>query len=160
MRVASERNDFSTARVAVLESSKFAFQLTRSMLAGFGFRQIIGFETATEAMEKLAILSVDLFLCDPHPSTDESFAALRTLRESRFGETAIAPMIIVTSNVGIDVMMAAKECQADFVIAKPFSPQVLLERIIWSAKRPERRDALTKPSVLISASGGNEVELW
>ncbi|MBY0564106.1 MAG: response regulator [Hyphomonadaceae bacterium] len=150
--------NFSGVRVGVLESSKFAFHMLRNVLAGYGFRSIAAFDTPAEALSKLAIMPVDVFFIDPIGRHRAVFAAARTLREPRFGETSIAPFAVITTEVSLDVMKLARESGVDAVIAKPFSPNALLERILWAAKRPGRRDALA-PTALEPLAGGS-VEVW
>lgn len=152
--------NFEAARVAILDANKFSLRVSRTILAGFGFRQIVGFETPEEAGEKLQITAADLFLCDPFPAVEQTFALLRALRSPGYGETSMSPIIVTTARVGIDILKSAKECRVDFVVAKPFSPQVLLDRVIWSAKQPGRRNVLSQSNALISSTGKTEVELW
>lgn len=149
--------NFSTVRVGALDSSKFAFHMLRNILAGYGFRNIAAFDTPEEAVAKLAITPIDLLFLDPIGRHQSVFQAVSTLREPRFGETSIAPFVAITAEVSLEVMKSARESGIDFVIAKPFSPVTLLERITWAAKRPGRRDVLTATSVTSTAGS---VELW
>jgi CheY-like chemotaxis protein len=160
MQQAALTFNFQPARVAVLETSPFAFSVTRAMLSGFGFRQISMYLSASEAGEKLAAAPVDIVLCDPTPAPKKTLAMLAELRSPRYGEVSLAPFILITANASIDVIKAAKDNQVDFVIAKPFSPRVLLERIVWSAKQGHRRDATALPGSMISNNDGGDVELW
>lgn len=149
--------NFSTVRVGALETSKFAFHMLRNILAGYGFRSIAAFDTPEEAVSKLVITPIDILFFDPMGRHHSVFAAIRSLREPRFGETSIAPFVAITAEVSLEVMKSARESGVDFVIAKPFSPTTLLERIMWAAKRPGRRDALAATSVSTTAGS---VELW
>ncbi len=153
------RFNFAGARVAVLDRSKFSFRILKGALAGFGFRHMIGFESADEALSKLAVMPADLVFCDPYPDTSKVLAAVRTLREPRFGETSIAPIVVTTPHVILDVVKASRDAGVDFIVAKPFSASTLLDRIVWAAKRPGRRDAVTQATALAATSGGS-VEIW
>ncbi len=161
MCVEDAKFNFALARAAIVDASNFGYRIARDVLSSFGFRDITGFESANQAVAKLALMPVDLVLCDPFPKVEESYAMLRRLREPRFGETSLAPIIIMTGSVSIDIVEGAKACRADYVIAKPYSPQTLLERIIWAANHVGRRDAPTAPHVELATAESHEiVELW
>lgn len=161
MRVEDTRFNFTHARAAIIDASRFSYSITRLMLSGFGFREITGYASVEAAVAKMAMAPADLVVCDPFPRLDESFALLQRLREPRFGETAMAPIIITTATVGADVVEGARTCQADFVVAKPFSAQTLLERIIWAANHLSRSDHYGNPPVALAAHANDQVvELW
>lgn len=161
MRVEDAKYNFALARAAIVDASTFGYRIARGVLASFGFRDVAGFSSARQAVAKLALMPVDLVLCDPFPSVDESYAMLQRLRDPRFGETSLAPIIIMTGKVSVDIVEGAKACQADFVIAKPYSPQTLLERIVWAANQIGRRESGALPQVqLASAESLDVVELW
>lgn len=161
MRVEDVKFNFAMARVAIIDPSRFAYFMMRGVLSGFGFRDITGFESAQAAVARLVMAPADLVLCDPFPEVEATFALLRKLREPRFGETALAPILIVTGGVGIDIVQGAKACQADFVIAKPYSANILLERIIWAANKLSRQDSMARPFVEMSSNNDADVvELW
>lgn len=155
----TETFNFSAARVALLDASDFAASVTRNILTGFGFRQIVAYRSTEEAAEMLLRAPADILLCDPFPEVDKTFVLLSALRTPRYREFSMAPFVITTAQVSVDVIKAAKNCKADFVIAKPFSPRVLLDRLIFSAKKDGRRNALTLPDAMIAPSGG-AVDLW
>lgn len=152
--------NFRAARVAVLENSKFSFSIVRTMLAGFGFHEIKSYSSPEDAAEGLLFAPADIFLCDPFPAGRRTFDMLGSLREPRYGEVSMSPVLVVTANVNIDLVKSAQNSKVDFVVAKPFSARVLLDRIIWCARKDERRNSLTLPSVLVSGAEEGEVELW
>jgi DNA-binding response OmpR family regulator len=152
--------NFRAARVATLEENVFASKITRAMLSGFGFQHIAVYRSADEAAKKLLAAPVDILLCDPFPAYQKTFDFLTLLRTPAYGEVSLSPIIIMTAKVSIDMLKAAKQCQIDYVIAKPFSPRVLLDRIIWSASKGDRRNALTLPDSLTTSAGNGDVELW
>jgi DNA-binding response OmpR family regulator len=153
--------NFRVARVGVLESSPFAATITRTMLSGFGFRDIANYQSPEMAAKKMLSDPIDILLCDPAPAHQKIFDLLSELRTPKYGEVSLSPIIIVSAKVNIDVVKAARQCKVDFVIAKPCSPRVLLDRIIWSASKKDRRNSLTLPSAMTSsAAADGDVELW
>ena len=51
---------------------------------------------------------------------------------------AFAPTMLVSGHTQLRNVQRARDCGANYIVAKPVSPDVLLERIIWVAreKRP------------------------
>ncbi len=155
----SVRLNFSTARVGIVDPSKFSLQITRSVVFGFGFREIFEYSSAPMALARLKMAPVDLVVCDPYPKVTENLQALAALRDPRYGDTAFAPIIVVTGSVSLELMQAARQAQVDCVLAKPFSAAALLERILWAAKRPGMRDAETPQPVHAAVETG-VIEIW
>lgn len=52
-----------------------------------------------------------------------------------------------------DVAKAAKRGDVDCFFTKPFSPRTLLDRIVWSARRENRRNPLSLLDTYISSCG-------
>lgn len=152
------RFNFSTTRVAVIDASKFSAQIVRGILYGFGFREILELSSAAMAVARLRMLPTDLIICDPYPDVRANLQALTQLRDPRYGETAFAPVVVVTGSVSLELMEAAREAQIDCVLAKPFSANALLERILWAAKRPSLRD--TSPSAVHANVESGVIEIW
>lgn len=155
----AEKFEFSNVRVGVVDSSKFSFTVLRNVLTGFGFRQIASYDSPEEAVHKITITPIDLLFLDPVGRVDRSFEAIRKLRHPMHGETSIAPFLVMTADVDLHMLSVARDVGVDFVVTKPFSAAVLLDRIIWSAKRPGRRNVVTQTSLLASKSSG-AVEIW
>jgi CheY-like chemotaxis protein len=152
------RLNFASSRVGVMESSAFSLQIARSVLFGFGFRDIYEFDSAGAALARLKMLPVDLLICDPYPDIAGNLQALAQLRNPRYGETAHAPTMVVTGSVSLELMQAARQAQVDCVLAKPYSAAALLERILWAAKRPGLREVQPSRSVPIDDAG--VIEIW
>lgn len=155
----SVRLNFSTARVGIVDPSRFSLQITRSVLFGYGFRDLFEYSSAPMALARLKMAPVDLVVCDPYPNVSENLNALAALRDPRYGDTAFAPIIVTTASVSLELMQAARQAKVDCVLAKPFSATALLERILWAAKRPGMRDVDQPPPVQAAIEMG-VIEIW
>lgn len=155
----SVRLNFSTARVGIIDPSKFSVQIAHSVLFGFGFRDIFEYSSAAMALARLKMAPVDLVVCDPYPNVSENLQALAALRDTRYGDTAFAPIIVTTGSVSLELMEAARLARVDCVLAKPFSATALLERILWAAKRPGMREIDT-PLAVHAAVDSGVIEIW
>ena len=79
--------------------------------------------------------------------------------EVSWGPNAAAPGIMLTAYTYVRLITTARQCGADYVIAKPFSTQGLLERILYVAESEGRRGELIAPAGLVSATGSG-VEMF
>ena len=59
---------------------------------------------------------------------------MRWLRRSGLEPNAYAPVIMTAAHVRRSKVSEARDCGANFLITKPFSAGVLLERIVWVAR--------------------------
>jgi DNA-binding response OmpR family regulator len=158
-RVKLKRFNFSKASVVIVDRSVLSLKVLSGMLAGFGFRKVHRFETLREGIEHVKSGPVDLIFLDPDSYGSEAYDFVRWIRSERTGEIAMCPVIMVSGYTPIRQVTASRQCGADFVIAKPFSTTVMLERILWVAANEGRRGGLTAPETLVSANGSG-VELW
>jgi DNA-binding response OmpR family regulator len=151
--------NFDGASVAIVEASSLCMELLTNILRGFGFRtnhRCLDLATATDVVKSHA---VDLLLIDPFHYGEPAYDFIRWLRSERRGRSSSAVVMIVTARTSIKVISAARNCGADFVLAKPFSVSTLLDRILWVANSEGRRGELIAPADVVSTSGSG-VELW
>jgi DNA-binding response OmpR family regulator len=58
---------------------------------------------------------------------------IKEARRREADSAAAMLVIVVTGKPSREVVTTAQRSGADYVVAKPFSPKVLLDRILWSA---------------------------
>ena len=61
---------------------------------------------------------------------------VRWLRRSGITPNCYAPVLLTSGHTPNAVVNKARDCGANFIIARPFSPSVLLDRIVWIARDP------------------------
>ena len=61
----------------------------------------------------------------------DGFEFIRWLRRSGPENNRTVPVLVVTGATAADEVAKARDCGANFVVAKPVTPLVLLQRIIW-----------------------------
>ena len=118
----------------LIEPNLTNMQILKQVFAGFGARKPLTCATAAEAMELIQGQEVNLIVVSDTLGDTDGYEFVRTLRRSDTDQNAFTPVIIVSGHTKRSLVGAARDCGANFVIAKPMSPQTLLERIIWVAK--------------------------
>jgi DNA-binding response OmpR family regulator len=77
---------------------------------------------------------VDFLLVDSNLDEDSGYALVRWLRRSSLDPNRFAPVILTSSHTPVSEIASARDCGANFVVAKPLSPSVLMQRMLWIAK--------------------------
>ncbi|MGO4409878.1 MULTISPECIES: response regulator [unclassified Brevundimonas] len=126
--------NFDGAVTMVIDDSPFALELTSQALLGFGIKVRHSCSSAAEAIGVLRDRPVDLILVDCEMPGMTGYEFVRWLRRSGLEPNAFAPVIMTAAHVRRSKVSEARDCGANFLITKPFSAGVLLERIVWVAR--------------------------
>jgi DNA-binding response OmpR family regulator len=126
------------AVVLLVDDNPQGAQILRQLLLGFGVRAPIHCDTAAEAQELLNAQEVDLVVTNDALPDMSGFDLVRWIRHSKLDPNAFVSSIIVCGHTRRSDVQKARDCGANFIIAKPISTRVLMERVIWVAreKRP------------------------
>jgi CheY-like chemotaxis protein len=126
--------NLSGAITMVVDDSPFSLTLTTGVLAGFGVRPAFTIGRSVEARRVLQEKPVDLLLVDTDMPEIDGFELVRWLRRSGPNPNAFTPVIMTASHIRRGRVAEARDCGANFVVTKPFSAAMLLERILWVAR--------------------------
>jgi DNA-binding response OmpR family regulator len=151
--------NFSKAAVVMVDANGLCLEVTTGILTGFGFRRFHRCLALAEATEVVKSYPADLLLLDPAPYGESAFEFVRWLRSERLGPNSTVPIVMMSSSTHMRLISAARNCGADYVVAKPFSTSALLERILWVAENEGRRGTLIHAPNLVSNEGSG-VEVW
>jgi len=130
----------STARInlekavaLVVDDNPQALDLLCGVLSGMGLRELVRCASAPEAMEQCKSKAFDLILTDGQMPGVDGYDFVRWLRREAGEEARLTPAIVITAHTRRSDVMRARDCGANFIVAKPISPKVILERIYWVA---------------------------
>lgn len=126
--------NFNGAMTMVIDDSPFALELTAQAVLGFGIKVRHSCSSAAEAIAVLRDHPVDLILVDCEMPGMSGYEFVRWLRRSGLEPNAFAPVIMTAAHVRRSKVSEARDCGANFLITKPFSAGVLLERIVWVSR--------------------------
>lgn len=126
--------NFSEAVTMIVDDSPFSLTLTANALAGFGIRPTYAVGSGLEAKRLLQEKTIDLLVVDTGMPDIDGYELVRWLRRSSPNPNAFSPVIMTASHIRRGRVAEARDCGANFVVTKPFSPNLLLERILWVAR--------------------------
>jgi len=125
----------SKAVVLVVDDNPFSLRLTTQTLLGFGVQSRHQSTSVDEAIGLLKSYPIDLVVTDCDMPGKDGYDLVTWMR--RYGqENAWVPAIMVAGHTPESKVVKARDCGANFIVARPLSPVVLLERILWVARDP------------------------
>ncbi len=127
--------NLSKANVLLVDDSPFGLNLMDQMMKGFGVRACYACSSGAAAKDLLRRDPMDLIVLDCDLPDIDGYDLTRWLRKSGL-DNAYTPVIMVAGHTKASKVKKARDCGANFIIARPFSPSVLLERIVWIARDP------------------------
>jgi DNA-binding response OmpR family regulator len=128
------RINLEKANVLLVESTVQGMDIAVQILAGFGVRSPARAGSLDEAMRVCEGAPLDLIVCEPSLPGADGYDFVRQLRRSRLEPNAFAPVLLVSAHTPKSQVLKARDCGANFMVVKPLSPRVVLDRVLWIAR--------------------------
>ena len=124
--------------VVLLLSPAGGMGLLVRVFHGFGVRHPYRCSDREKAMEVCREADLDLIICDGALPNGETYDFIAALRRSDLEPNRYTPVMVIQGHTPADQILKARDCGANFVVAKPITPRLLLERVLWiaSEQRP------------------------
>ncbi len=104
------------------------------MLMGFGVSSIQRIANIAGATAASRSEVFDLALIDSGQSECDGFALAEAIRRQNDPTLRQLPIVLILGHVRPTDVVRARDCGANLVLTKPFSPQILFDRILWIAQ--------------------------
>lgn len=129
------RIQLKKAQILLVEPNQQGMNVLTQVLMGFGATGFVKAENYEEAREAVKGDLLDLIVCEASLGVDgpDGFDFVSELRRTNL-PNAMAPIIVVTAHTSRRNVARSRDCGAHFLVTKPLSPTVLLERILWIAQ--------------------------
>lgn len=128
--------NLSRAIVMVVDDNIYSLRLTTQTLLGFGIKTRHLCTDAETAVEILKTHPVDLLIVDCEMPGPDGYDMVSWLRRSNLEPNAYVPTLMISGHTRASQVTKARDCGANFIIARPITAAVLLERILWMARDP------------------------
>lgn len=125
--------NLSKATVMVVDDEPFSLRLTAQTLLGFGVVTRHQCASADEASALLKTHPVDLLIVDAEMPGKDGYDLVNWLRRSGF-DNAWTPVLMISGHTPASKVAKARDCGANFIVARPLTAALLLDRILWVAK--------------------------
>jgi PleD family two-component response regulator len=128
--------NLAKAAVMVVDDNPFSLRLTTQMLVGFGIRSRHMCDSAAQAQDVLMARPIDLLIVDCDMPEMDGYDLVQWLRGSRLEPNAFVPTLMISGHTRRAMVSKARDCGANFIVTRPLTAAVLLERILWMARDP------------------------
>lgn len=129
----SDRVNLEQITVLLIDDNPQALDILSSIVMGFGVREQIRCGSAVEACQIVKTRQVDLILVDCAMPEMDGYDFVRWLRRETPAPTRHMPVIMISGHAANSKVMKSRDCGASFVVTKPLTPRVLLQRLVWLA---------------------------
>jgi DNA-binding response OmpR family regulator len=127
------RINLAKAEVMLLDESLEGMSILMQIVLAFGVRSVRRSRTVDEAKKMALSVHLDLILVGANGHDSSGYDFVRWLRRSGM-DNAFVPTILISGHTPLQDVQRARDCGANYIVAKPISPEVLLERILWVAR--------------------------
>jgi DNA-binding response OmpR family regulator len=130
--------NLSTTTVLIIDDNLMSLEILSSVLYGFGAKERMKCPDLEDAKRTLLAYQIDLIILDSGYPDESSFKFMHWLRREAPDPICFVPTIIISGHSTRALVRKARDSGAHFVIAKPITAGVLLNRVAWLAheKRP------------------------
>jgi CheY-like chemotaxis protein len=135
---ASTRINLEKVSVLIVDDSAPSLDLLAQVVSGFGVKTLQRAESAKVAQVQLRERTFDLVISATNMTGVDGYELIKWLRLGALEANRYVPVILVSGHTPPSQVFKARDSGANFTVAKPITPKVLLERILWAA-REERQ---------------------
>lgn len=134
MGLAITRQGLKNVQPLIVDDNSQSLEIVTAILMGFGINRTIKCTSTEEARDMLCGRIFDLVIVDCELENEDGFDLVRHIRSDPDGPNYTAPILMMSAVTPQSKIEAARDEGANFTIAKPVSPTVLLERMLWIAQ--------------------------
>jgi DNA-binding response OmpR family regulator len=130
-----EKINLEKASVMLIDANPQGMDILTQVFSGFGVRTPLRCSTSKDAVDLLRKVDVDLIVAEADlPGEMDGYDFVHWLRRSGLPQNSFTSVILVSGHTRAEKVVRARDCGANFIILKPISPRILLQRIVWVAK--------------------------
>ncbi len=127
----NERVNLARSSVLLVDHNEKSLAMLSSIFQGFGVKEQIKRSTTEDAIRVVDERDLDLILIDCSMPDMDGYDFIRWLRRDTPPPVRYTPVIMLTGHAAQSKVHKSRDCGASFVVTKPLTPNVLLQRILW-----------------------------
>lgn len=126
-----ERVNLARSTVLLVDHNQKSLDMLSSIFHGFGVKQQMKCGSTQDAISIMQTRDVDLVLIDCSMPGMDGYDFTKWLRRETPPPIRYTPVILLTGHAAQSKVHKGRDCGASFVVTKPLTPTVLLQRILW-----------------------------
>ena len=131
---AATRINLEKVDVLLVDDSLPSLNLLAQVLLGFGVKNLTRAESAKAAQAMLRERTFDLVISATNMAGVDGYELVKWQRRGALEANRYLPVILVSGHTPPSQVFKGRDAGANFTIAKPITPKIVLERILWAAK--------------------------
>ena len=128
------RVNLERAVTLLLDDNPEGISILVQIVTAFGIKTLHRCTSIEAAQEVAGQYELDLIVANANMRDSSGYDFVSWLRRVNLEPNSFTPAIILTGHTQVSNVRKARDCGANFIVAKPVSPSVLLERILWVAR--------------------------
>ena len=128
------RVNLERAVTLLLDDHVEGISILVQIVTAFGIKTLHRCTSMEAAQEVAGQYELDLIVANANMRDSSGYDFVQWLRRANLEPNSFTPAIILTGHTQVSNVRKARDCWANFIVAKPVSPSVLLERILWVAR--------------------------
>lgn len=132
------RLNLAKANVLLIQNNQIELDILGQLFIGFGVNAIRKFLQVADAEQAVKSATFDLIVADCDLPDGAAFEFVSRLRRAEENPNRLAPTLLVSGHTPPSTVTRARDCGANFIVAKPVTPKVMFDRVMWLA-REERQ---------------------
>jgi CheY-like chemotaxis protein len=141
-KAADARLNLSKATVLLLQNNQTELDILGQVFIGFGVKAIRKCLTIGQADQAIQTVNFDLLVVDCEMPGGAGYDFVAKVRRLESSDNRLAPTMLLSGHTVPSSISKARDCGANFVVAKPITPKIMFDRVIWLA-REEREFVVT-----------------
>jgi DNA-binding response OmpR family regulator len=135
---ASQSTHFSLEKASILlvDADNASMSIVTQILSGFGAKSMHKCASGRDARQIAERSLLDLVIVDPAGGDAEMRGFIPWLRRNEATRNRFAQCIIATGHTRQAEVSAARDFGANYVVVKPLSPKLLIDRLAWMSNDP------------------------
>lgn len=143
-----DRLNLEGIRFLLVDDNAHALKIMDQVVSGFGVRDIVKAESVSAAKEAINRGGIDVVLTDAQMPGETGYQLTEWIRLEAPESERYVPIVIITGHTPESDVTKGRDLGANFTIAKPLVPRVLLQRLFWLSHEERQfiqSDAYTGP---------------
>lgn len=128
------RINFETLSLVIVDDNQQSLDILVQVITGFGAKKISRCLSAEEAQRVISVGDVDMVVTDARMPAMDGYDLTRWIRREAPEQNRMIPVIVVTGHTPRNEVTKARDCGANFIIAKPITPKTMMDRFLWVAR--------------------------
>ncbi|MFM8820055.1 MAG: response regulator [Phenylobacterium sp.] len=115
----------------LVDDNAHALDIMAQVVLGFGVRNMTKVDSAAQARQAISRGGIDCVLTDAQMPGETGYALTEWIRREAPEPMRYLPIVIITAHTPQSDVALGRDLGANFTIAKPLVPRVLLQRLFW-----------------------------